>query len=227
MNSPAFACVSRPLNVMTRENMLVLLESSGKKLAECEGECEVDTGRRLGADLVITGEVLRFGSNYKLNLRLHETRDGQLLAGAQASGATTDELDRNTKQAVVELLAPLRKTARPATQYATAAAGATGCRIALPAEGCPKHSELKGTFDDAFQGSEKGQGPLPPSRGRVLQLLRQHADRDRDLLPGRRAGGLEGHAQTLRRHAPARRLPCAAALGKGRRHLRRLVGRRG
>jgi hypothetical protein len=114
MNSPAFACVSRPLNVMTRENMLVLLESSGKKLAECEGECEVDTGRRLGADLVITGEVLRFGSNYKLNLRLHETRDGQLLAGAQASGATTDELDRNTKQAVVELLAAQNGPARDA-----------------------------------------------------------------------------------------------------------------
>ena len=45
------------LQVMTRENVLVMLESAGKSLAECEGECEVDTGRRLGADLVISGEI--------------------------------------------------------------------------------------------------------------------------------------------------------------------------
>src|SRR5438093_4718108 len=56
------------LRVMTRENILVLLQSQGKRLEDCEGECEVDTGRRLGAEYVITGEVLRFGSSLKLNL---------------------------------------------------------------------------------------------------------------------------------------------------------------
>ena len=95
------------LRVMTRENELVLLEQSGKKLAECEGECEVDTGRRLGADLVISGDLLRFGSSFKLNLKLHETRDGRLLAGAQASGRTIDELDAATGIAVRKLLKPL------------------------------------------------------------------------------------------------------------------------
>ncbi len=137
------------LRVMTRENMMVLLESAGKKLADCEGECEVDTGRKLGADLVITGDVLRFGSAYKLVLRLHETRGGQLLSGAQAAGATADELDRHTKQAVVELLASLRSAA---------AAPKTACKVSLPEEGCPRHSELKGTFDDSYQGSEHDQG---------------------------------------------------------------------
>ena len=96
------------LQVMTRENMLVLLEGSGKSLADCEGACEVDTGRLLGADLVVTGEVLRFGSALKLNLRLHETRDGRLLSGAQASGRTVDELDQSLQAAVADLLAPVR-----------------------------------------------------------------------------------------------------------------------
>jgi len=41
------------LNVITRESLLVLLKASGKRIGECEGECEVDTGRRTGADLVI------------------------------------------------------------------------------------------------------------------------------------------------------------------------------
>ena len=31
----------------------------------------------------------------KLNLRLHETRDGRLLSGSQASGRTVDELDQS------------------------------------------------------------------------------------------------------------------------------------
>ena len=64
--------------VITRENMLVLLQASGRNLEECEGECEVDTGRRIGADLVVSGEVLRFGTQYKLNMKLHDT--GPLMA---------------------------------------------------------------------------------------------------------------------------------------------------
>jgi len=110
------------LRVMTRENMLVLLEGSGKTLADCEGACEVDTGRMLGADLVITGEVLRFGSSFKLNLRLHETRDGRLLSGSQASGRTIDELDQSLHGAVADLLAPVRDM--PAPQPAPAPAPA-------------------------------------------------------------------------------------------------------
>src|ERR1041384_6629438 len=49
------------LDLMTRENVLVLLQSQGKTLEECEGECEVDTARRLGADLGGSGDILRFG----------------------------------------------------------------------------------------------------------------------------------------------------------------------
>src|SRR6266446_10998035 len=39
--------------VISRENMLVLLQAQGKQLEDCEGECEVETGRRIGADLVV------------------------------------------------------------------------------------------------------------------------------------------------------------------------------
>src|SRR3954463_12067106 len=81
------------LRVITRENLLMLLKASGKELSECEGECEVDTGRRVGADLVISGELLKFGTSYKLNMRLHDTREGTLLGASTASGQTFDELD--------------------------------------------------------------------------------------------------------------------------------------
>src|SRR5438876_3422818 len=97
--------------VITRENMLVLLQASGKKLEECEGECEVDTGRRIGADLVVSGELLRFGTQYKLNMKLHDTRSGELISGAVASGATADELDKALRPAVEKLVASLRSAA--------------------------------------------------------------------------------------------------------------------
>jgi hypothetical protein len=96
------------LKVITRENLLVLLQATGKDLASCEGECEVDTGRRIGADLIISGDLLKVGTSYKLNLRLHETHGGAMLSGEIASGHSIDELDANTKAAVSRLLAPLK-----------------------------------------------------------------------------------------------------------------------
>ena len=96
------------VGVMTRENILVLLQSGGKTLADCEGECEVDTGRRLGADYVVSGDMLRIGSHFKVDLRLHDTRDGQLVSGATDSGATPDELDANIASAIEQLIKPLR-----------------------------------------------------------------------------------------------------------------------
>src|SRR4051794_28542556 len=91
------------VRVMTRENVEVLLAQSGKKLEECEGSCEVETARLLGADYVATGELLRFGARLRVSLRLHETREGALLAGAQAKGGTLDELEADLQKVAPEL----------------------------------------------------------------------------------------------------------------------------
>src|SRR5439155_6489654 len=58
--------------LMTRENMLVLIQASGKDLASCEGECDVETGRKLGADYVVSGELLKVGTSFKLDLKMHD-----------------------------------------------------------------------------------------------------------------------------------------------------------
>ncbi len=100
--------------LIDRENVQVLLQAQGRDLADCEGECEVDTARRLGADLVISGDLLRFGSTLKLNLRLHEVASSKRLATEQASGKDGDELDRSIASAVAALLAPLSPAASPA-----------------------------------------------------------------------------------------------------------------
>ena len=79
-------------DVMTQDNMLVLLEANAQSLAACEGECEVETGRLLGAHLVVAGSQVRFGSSYELVLRSYETESGKLLASASASAGSLDEL---------------------------------------------------------------------------------------------------------------------------------------
>ncbi|MBS2022512.1 MAG: hypothetical protein JST92_08890 [Deltaproteobacteria bacterium] len=96
------------VHVMTRENLLVLLQASGKDIANCEGECEVDTGRRIGADAVVSGELLKVGTKLKLSLKLHETKDGTLLSTAVASGRSIDELDEAAQKAAIDLIAPMR-----------------------------------------------------------------------------------------------------------------------
>ena len=95
--------------VISRENMLVMLQAQGKQLADCEGECEVETGRRIGADLVVSGEILRVGESLKASLRLHETRSGTLVAAATAAGSTAEELDSRLGSAVRQLVAPLQR----------------------------------------------------------------------------------------------------------------------
>ena len=48
--------IGRDIKVMTRENMMVLLREMGK--TDCaEGDCEVETGRNIGAQFVISGSV--------------------------------------------------------------------------------------------------------------------------------------------------------------------------
>jgi hypothetical protein len=100
-------------NVMTRENMEVLARAHGKDLAACEGECEVDTGRTLGADYVVSGDISRVGSQLAISLRLHDTAEGRLLAVEQALGKDADALLRDTDRAVAALFKPLTPAAPP------------------------------------------------------------------------------------------------------------------
>jgi hypothetical protein len=90
--------------VMTRESMAVVLKDMGKDIAACgEGECEVETGRMIGADLVVTGEVIQVEKVYVLILKLHETAGGSLVATKQARGKDALEIMDAVKPAAVAL----------------------------------------------------------------------------------------------------------------------------
>jgi len=103
------------VNVMTRENMEVLARNAHLDLAACEAECEVDTGRMLGADLVVSGDISRVGSQLALTLRMHETDNGGLLGVEQALGKSADELLKDTDRAMSELFAVFKPPAPAAS----------------------------------------------------------------------------------------------------------------
>ena len=171
--------------LMTRENLLVLLESAGKSAAECEGECEVDTGRRVGADLVVSGEVLRFGSNFKVQLKLHDTRDGRLLSSGAASGKTVDELDAALGPAVKKLVgaltAPATAPTAPVSPRASATQGSEkeqapsaqgASELGTPPAGMADAACSLADADECFTTglkSEKGEG-VPRDEKRAVQL---------------------------------------------------------
>lgn len=92
--------------VLTPGAMTALL-GPGQPLAACVGSCEVETGRRLGADYVVSGEVLPVGTGLRVALSLHATGAATLLGAEQASANTVAELEGAVTAAATRLLKPL------------------------------------------------------------------------------------------------------------------------
>ena len=83
------------LLVMTQENILSLMPPN-QQLENCVGVCEVDIGRVLGATYLVTGKLLRFGSqknNLRLTLRLHETKNGELLSSKTIKATSIEDFE--------------------------------------------------------------------------------------------------------------------------------------
>ncbi len=98
--------------VMTRDNMLVLIDAAAGQCVK-EGECEVETGRHIGADLVVSGEVVKLGSKLRLTMNAYDTASGRLLRTAEAASADVDGLIERLPGACRTLFGGSR-TARPA-----------------------------------------------------------------------------------------------------------------
>lgn len=102
------AAVDAGYFVLSRENILEHLPP-GTTLEACEGECEVTTARNVGADDVVSGEILILGTEYRVALRWHETQAGRLLNTARVAG-DVQRLDGKIEAAARAMF----KTKRPA-----------------------------------------------------------------------------------------------------------------
>jgi TolB-like protein len=114
------------LSVMTQQNIEVLIKGSGRTLADCEGQCAVDTGRLLGADLVISGRISKVGSRFSVSMQLHETSKGVLVAGSDGEAATEDDLLKVSAEVAERVLAKLARNVRRRDPEQTASEGRIG-----------------------------------------------------------------------------------------------------
>ena len=101
--------------VITRENMLVLMEANAVDLAACEGQCEVETGQLIGADVVVAGDMVKMGSQFRVRLKVYDTANGQLIASEKVESEEVDGVVDQISGACARLFGPLpgarRKTA--------------------------------------------------------------------------------------------------------------------
>ncbi len=101
--------------VLTRDNLLQLLPP-GRTLADCVGECEIETGRNVGADRVVAGEVVRFDGSLRISLRLYDTASGALVAAERAQADSLAALEPRLEEAAGRLYAHLASPAPPPAQ---------------------------------------------------------------------------------------------------------------
>ncbi|MEC7986233.1 MAG: PEGA domain-containing protein [Myxococcota bacterium] len=80
------------LIIMTRENMMQVLKDQGKTAADCQGECEVELARNIGADYVISGNVSKIDELYVLVIKMHETAKSNLLGSETIKTEVKTEL---------------------------------------------------------------------------------------------------------------------------------------
>ncbi|MFN3196805.1 MAG: SUMF1/EgtB/PvdO family nonheme iron enzyme [Bradymonadia bacterium] len=92
--------------VITRENLVEMLPP-GVDLAACEGECEVETGRNIGAHYVVSGEVIRLGDALRVNLKLYNTESGALLAQRQGGSEDVKGLEEVVEGISTSLLSAI------------------------------------------------------------------------------------------------------------------------
>jgi formylglycine-generating enzyme required for sulfatase activity len=93
-------------DVMTQDNILTLLPPN-TNLEDCVGACSVDTGRKLGAALIITGELTKFGNekdNLRLSIRFHETQGGSLISSITIKGTSANDIEKQLKNSIVTLV---------------------------------------------------------------------------------------------------------------------------
>ena len=91
------------LDVVTRENLLVLLDEMGDQEVCLTGACEVEVGRLIGADYVISGRLSQIESTWVLSVKLHESDNGKLLAVEKLMVPSKLDLVSQAKQLTASL----------------------------------------------------------------------------------------------------------------------------
>ena len=140
----ALRALGHQYDVITRENLVDLLKAHGKSLSQCSGECETETGRLLGAELVVSGRIVKAFGKYKVNLKVHRTDPPALLGAEMMSADDHGGLEEAVRVGTLRVLStvagarvpvasPAPQAASPAPQAAAPAPQAAALSAPAPA----------------------------------------------------------------------------------------------
>jgi len=102
---------NRGFLIITRESMEELLPP-GTNLTECtDATCEVEIGRRVGADYIVSGEIIRFSGEYRINLKAHQCLSGAFLGSEAAKGQNLMNLEESISQVSTRLFSQVVRDA--------------------------------------------------------------------------------------------------------------------
>ena len=93
----------------TRFNEITMLFPTEQRLEDCVGSCDVETGRLLGAEWIITGEVLRFGPDLRAILSLHHVPSGALQRTERVAATNLVGLEEQILGQTLRLLSSIDK----------------------------------------------------------------------------------------------------------------------
>ena len=146
----ALVLPSGGFTVMTRESMMAMLPP-GTDLSKCTAaECEVDAGRKVGADLVVAGTVGRFSGKLLVRLKLFDTASAALLGQRSAQGSGLEAVRGKLGEEAKALFRVLRGRMSPGVheRLDPHKPAHTEPRIGLwlgsRQHGAPKHVGIKG-----------------------------------------------------------------------------------
>ena len=83
--------------IMTRENMMQILSDMGKDASCLTGACEVELGRNVGADFIVTGNLSQMEGTYILTINLYTTDTGALLNSIEVQDSSLLNLKNKTQ----------------------------------------------------------------------------------------------------------------------------------
>ena len=153
--------------IITQESIQQLLKAHGKTLEQCQGECETETGKLLGAELVVSGRVMKAFGKLKVNLKLHRTDPPELLDARVLTVDTLPELESGVKEATSGVLSALTGSSAASsdsTDSSTEESGSLRKSIKRAAKGVAKKAlkkvveRSKGERADEQGESEEAEG---------------------------------------------------------------------
>ena len=163
-------------SVMTKDNMMTLLPP-GTKLEDCIGVCEVETGRKLSAHYIITGEIGIVDGRFDLLLRLYETKGGMTISSKSVNAKSITRLRERLKTVAPKLFDNIARRRMNAF-------GKIDSKLYLTVKATPPTKKLKikvildGDYIDVYSESIKQDdgGFLIPIKPDIKHTLEVKAD---------------------------------------------------